>query len=656
MAGKFLRALSLKRLLFNLIIHFYRISFFVFNPGPERMSVLQTPTRIHQLSERLANQIAAGEVVERPSSVLKELLENSLDAGATAIDVDVEEGGKRLIRIRDNGCGIVRDDLGLALSRHATSKISDLPDLDRVATLGFRGEALPSIASVSRLSLVSRTAADGSAWKLQGDGNGLAAAPQPAAHPPGTSVEVLDLFYNTPARRKFLRTDKTEFSHLEEVFKRIALSRFDVAFTLRHNQKPVHQLRACAGQVEQEQRIALLCGQEFVQHCLRLEFSAGDLGLSGWIALPVFSRSSTDMQYFYLNGRMIRDKLVTHALRQAYQDVLFHGRQPAYVLYLTLDPGQVDVNAHPTKHEVRFRESRLVHDFLYRAVRDALAGVRPGDAQPPQAPLTGGGASPAPSGLSPQLGLSSQSGLPPRIRQQQSLPYAPTSRPPSVSELLSAYGALGQPADGESAQARELADGAPGFPPLGFALGQLHGIYILAENEHGLVVVDMHAAHERITYERMKITHAQGGVKTQPLLVPQSLRVSAREADTAEQHGLLFHELGLTVERFGSETLVVRQVPSLLRDADIAQLVRDVLSDLIVHGSSERIRQEIDAILATMACHGSVRANRKLTLVEMNALLRDLEQTERGGQCNHGRPTWFQLDLPQMDKWFQRGQ
>ena len=610
------------------------------------MTNIVSPHRIHQLSERLANQIAAGEVVERPSSAVKELLENSLDAGASQIEIDVEEGGKRLIRIRDNGSGIVQDDLALALSRHATSKISELDDLERVATLGFRGEALPSIASVSRLTLTSKTSDAQQAWQVSSNGSADIPAPQPAAHPAGTTVEVRDLFYNTPARRKFLRTDKTEFSHLEEVVKRIALSRFDSGLLLRHNAKPVHNLRAANTLVEQEQRVALLCGKEFLQHCRRIDFAAAGLQVGGWIAQPVFSRSQADMQYFYINGRMIRDKLVSHALRQAYQDVLYHGRHSAYVLYLTLDPALVDVNAHPTKHEVRFRESRLVHDFLYRSVRDALAEVRPGDYGEPRS-----------ESLMPQHQPAGRVPVPAAIREQHALHYSsPRTGSLTVTEQLTAYQALGQVVAGSSITMQTMPDGSsPQVPPLGFALGQLQGIYILAQNQQGLIVVDMHAAHERITYERMKVSYDSHDIKSQPLLVPETLQVSEREANIAEEHIAVFQELGFVVERIGKETLVVRQVPTILRAGNVPTLVRDVLADLISYGNSNRIREEINGILATMACHGSVRANRKLTIEEMNALLRDIEITERSGQCNHGRPTWFQLSMEQLDKLFMRG-
>jgi DNA mismatch repair protein MutL len=585
----------------------------------------------------LINQIAAGEVVERPASVLKELLENSLDAGARQLDIEVEEGGKRLIRIRDDGVGIARDELALALSRHATSKLSSLEELECIASLGFRGEALPSIASVSRLELRSRTAAEESGWSLKSDGSEQPAEPVPVAHPPGTTVEVRDLFYNTPARRKFLRTETTEYRHLEEVVRRIALSRASVGLQLRRNQKPVLRLAPAGTLQERERRVAEVCGSAFMEQVVRVEYEAAGLLLEGWIALPTFSRSQADLQHFFVNGRMVRDKLVAHAVRQAYQDVLYHGRHPAFVLYLSLDPALVDVNAHPTKHEVRFREGRLVHDFLFRALHQALAQVRPGAEQP------------APQPVRPLARLEMQrpapSGSPPR---QSAMPLA-------VGEQVAAYAAL-HPAPIEAGASRPVAEEAPEtVPPLGFALAQLHGVYILAQNREGLVLVDMHAAHERITYEHLKASRDQGGIRSQPLLVPLSLSVARREADLAEAHGADFRALGFEVDRIGPERLAVRQVPTLLADGDVPQLVRDVLSDLEAHGASSRVESAMDEVLSTMACHGSVRANRPLSVAEMNALLRDMERTERSGQCNHGRPTWVQIRLDELDKLFLRG-
>ncbi len=595
-------------------------------------------SRIRKLPAKLANQIAAGEVVERPASVIKELLENSLDAGARRIDIEVERGGVRLMRVRDDGRGIHREDLALALTRHATSKIHRLEDLERVASLGFRGEALPSISSVSRLRLQSRHRDSASGWQVQGDGGELISEPEPVAHPVGTTVEVRDLFFNTPARRKFLRTEKTEFGHLEEVVKRIALSHFEVAFSLRHNQKTVLQLSPADTLAQQEQRVARVCGRAFMENALHVAMEAAGLRLWGWVALPGFSRSQADLQYFFVNQRMVRDKLVSHAVRQAYQDVLYHGRHPAYVLYLSLDPALVDVNAHPAKHEVRFRDSRLVHDFLFRSLHEALAQVRPGETD------NGGLSGTPPEQAAP---AASVSGAAPPVFQQRTMGLP-------VAEQMAFY----RPSPAATPAASPSARGeleAEEIPPLGFALAQLHGIYILAENRHGLVLVDMHAAHERITYERLKSAYEREGVKAQPLLVPVSITLSEREARLVDEHPEVFREFGFVVERMGPESVVVRQVPALLREADSEALVRDVLADLLSYGDSRRIREHRDELLATLACHGSVRANRRLTLAEMNALLRDMEATERSGQCNHGRPTWVQLGLDQLDKLFLRG-
>ena len=613
--------------------------------------------RISLLSQRLANQIAAGEVVERPASVVKELLENSIDAGADRIEIDVEQGGSKLIRIRDNGAGILKEDLPLALSRHATSKIVSLDDLENIISLGFRGEALASICSVSRLELTSRasTAEEETAWRVAAEGQEMQAVINPAAHPQGTTVEVRDLFFNTPARRKFLRTEKTEFDRVDEVVKRIALSRFHVAFTLRHNQRVIHHLHAAATNQEQQRRVALVCGPAFIENAIHVDIEAAGLRLWGWVSLPTFSRSQADLQYFYVNGRIIRDKLVSHAVKQAYQDVLFHGRHPAFVLYLELDPALVDVNVHPTKHEVRFRDGRLVHDFLFRSLYKALAGVRPQDrlAQESEVNRPGAIADPA----AHQYGLPDRNGIATGEFSGQGRIGL------GVPSAQSGYGGSGagwSPSTqhaiaGQMAALDQLHQGED-LPPLGFAIAQLHGIYILAQNAQGLIVVDMHAAHERITYERMKQAVQDEGIRSQPLLVPLSIAVSQAEADCAEQQADALRELGLGLERMSAESIVVRLVPAILARADIEQLVRDVLSDVREHGSSERIRNYQDELLATMACHGSVRANRQLTIAEMNALLRDMELTERSGQCNHGRPTWVLQSLDQLDKLFLRGQ
>ena len=594
--------------------------------------------RIQQLSDSLANQIAAGEVVERPASVVKELVENSLDAGAGRVEIDLEDGGMRLIRIRDDGEGIAADDLPLTISRHATSKIRTLDDLEKVLSLGFRGEALASIASVSRLGISTATAdaPHGSRLEFAASGEPRIA---PTAHPRGTTVEVHDLFFNTPARRKFLRAERTEYGHCEEVVRRLALGRFDAGFTLRHNQKATFALRACATPTEQEQRVATLCGAPFLQSALALEVEASGLLLRGWVAQPTFSRSQADLQYFFVNGRVVRDRLVSHAVRQAYRDVMYHDRHPAFVLYLEIDPALVDVNVHPTKSEVRFRESRMVHDFLFHTLHRALAQARPGAEAPARTAAIETAAAPLPM-------PGAQHGL--------------WQRPDAaaLAETVAAYRALGESSVSGTTPwtpgaVVEESDGD--VPPLGYAIAQLKGIFILAENRDGLVVVDMHAAHERITYERMKAARDAGGVRAQPLLVPQVVAVSRREADCVEQHAPALAELGLELQRAGEEAVMVRQIPVLLAGADIAALVRDVIADLLEYGSSARIEAHADEILAGMACHCSVRANRQLSITEMNGLLRDMERTERSGQCNHGRPTWAVQSLAELDRLFLRG-
>jgi len=599
--------------------------------------------KIHTLSPQLANQIAAGEVVERPSSVLKELSENSLDAGATRIEVEVEQGGTKLIRVRDDGCGISESDLPLALSRHATSKILGLEDLEAVATLGFRGEALASIASVSRLALTSNSG-EGSGWKAVSEGRDMEVELQPAAHPQGTSVEVRDLFFNTPARRKFLRTENTEYKRIDDCLKKLALSRMDVAFSLKHNQKVQFSLRPANSQAEQEKRVADLCGPQFMEQALFVDNDRTGIRLWGWIGLPTFSRSQADLQYFFVNGRSIRDKVVSHAVRQAYQDVLYHGRQPTYVLFLEVLPADVDVNVHPTKHEVRFRESGSIHSFVSTTLKKALATDRPQDH------------------LSTNGGLELQNkDQPESLIGQNALPLAGTPGSGYQSTWPSSGLSSGVNAPASSYQSlyssqTEFSDSDQAeVPPLGFAVAQLKGIFILAENSHGLIIVDMHAAHERITYERMKDAFDVQGLVSQPLLVPENLAVSQREADAVESNQAVFTQLGFGVERAASESIIVREIPAILRGSEVEKLLRDVLSDLLEHGSSERIRGHINEILSTMACHGSVRANRKLTLPEMNALLRDMEITERSGQCNHGRPTWSQLTVAELDKLFLRG-
>ncbi len=617
-------------------------------------------SRIKRLSPRLANQIAAGEVVERPASVIKELVENCIDAGAKRIEIDVESGGIKLMRVRDDGMGIDEEDIPLALDRHATSKIYELDDLEAVASLGFRGEALASISSVSRLELTSNTQEKSAGWKVQTEGRDMQAHVSPAPHPRGTTVEVRDLFFNTPARRKFLRTEKTEFGRIEEVIKRLALSCFDVGFNLRHNQRMIYSLRSANTLIEQERRVATVCGPAFMENAVRIDTSIGELSLTGWVGLPTFSRSQADLQYFFVNRRVIRDKLVAHAIRQAYNDVLYHGRHPVFVLYFSCNPAHVDVNVHPTKHEVRFRDSRSVHDFIFRTLHRALAEIKPEDRLASQVlDLAPRAADQQPMGI--------QAG---EFKKQESISFyqsADRSFGAPVREQIAAYQSLhpegglrGNLTTDVAVLERSIATALPTtddeqIPPLGYAIAQLKGIYILAENSQGLIVVDMHAAHERITYEYMKTAQQNEGIRSQPLLVPQSIAVSQREADCAEEMEEVFNALGIRVERASAESIVVRQVPILLHGANIEQLVRDVLSDLLEFGSSDRIQSHMNEVLSTMACHGSVRANRKLTLPEMNALLRDMERTERSGQCNHGRPTWTQMSLDEIDKLFLRG-
>ncbi|WLQ14531.1 DNA mismatch repair endonuclease MutL [Hahella aquimaris] len=612
-------------------------------------------SKIHLLSPRLANQIAAGEVVERPSSVVKELVENALDAGARKIEINIENGGVKLIRIRDDGGGIQREDLPLALSRHATSKIETLEDLEAVATLGFRGEALASICSVSRLSLTSRPQNQGEAWKVEVEGRDMKPEISPAAHTPGTTVEVRDLFYNTPARRKFMRTEKTEFGHIEEIIKRQALGRLSVAFTLRHNQKVVHQLRPAGSEEDHVRRIGQLCGSNFIESAIPINVSASGLSLSGWVAKPTFSRSQADLQYFFVNGRVIRDKLVAHAVRQAYQDVLYHGRHPAFVLYLELDPATVDVNVHPTKHEVRFREGRMVHDFLFRSLHRALAEVKPQTAAAEAMPNVEA------EQVRPVMQWPTQDVLP--LRQQPAASgFAMTGAPSAgaVREQISAYGQLhdnsgfGDRLSSASAAAAPAMDNVA-EAPLGYAIAQLHGVFVLAQNAQGMVLVDMHAAHERIVYERMKRSLHNSGVTTQPMLVPMNLAVSRRESLAVEENAETLCQLGLEITVAGVESIIVRQVPALLRNANVEALVRDVIAELAEHGSTRKVEETMNELLGTMACHGAVRANRQLTIAEMNALLRDMEDTERSGQCNHGRPTWVQLTMSELDKLFLRG-
>ena len=628
------------------------------------------PRPIRPLPEILINQIAAGEVVERPASVVKELVENAIDAGASRVDIDLEEGGVRLIRIRDNGSGIAPEQLPLAVSRHATSKIADLDDLESVATLGFRGEALPSIASVSRFTLASRRAHDehGSALQIEG---GKIGEVTPRAHAPGTTVEVRELFYNVPARRKFLRAERTELGHIEEWLRSLALAPPDVELRVSHNGKASRRYKP--GDLYSDTRLAETLGEDFANQAVRVDHSGAGLRLHGWIAQPHYSRASADQQYLYVNGRSVRDRSVAHAVKMAYGDVLYHGRQPAYVLFLELDPTRVDVNVHPAKHEVRFRDSRLVHDFVYRTLKDALADTRAGmsaqeigagAAQPvdatamPMASSAGASGFGLVRGPAPGAGSGGGGGGFSGWRPQQPLGLQVADAPAAYAALYAApagaeRGAALPPMPTENGLPVTSADA--GVPPLGYAIAQLHGIYILAENAAGLIVVDMHAAHERIGYERLKNAHDGIGLQSQPLLVPITLAVGEREADTAESEAETLAALGFEVTRAGPGSLHVRSIPALLAHAEPEGLLRDVLTDLREHGQSRRVASARDELLSTMACHGAVRANRRLTLPEMNALLRDMEITERSGQCNHGRPTWARFSLAEIDRWFLRG-
>lgn len=583
--------------------------------------------RITRLPQFVADQIAAGEVVERPASIVKELVENSFDAGAGRVDVLIEQGGVKRVRVSDDGHGIHPDDLPLALSRHATSKVATVDDLLGVKSLGFRGEALASVASVSRLTITSRTPGEPMGFHMAVHG-GTVVSDGPSGHPPGTSVDVQDLFFNTPARRRFLKTERTETQQVEAALRRLALCRCDVGLELRIGARrevmPAGDLQA---------RLAAVLGARFIERSLRIDEQRGNLGLYGWVGLPTNSRGQADRQYFFVNGRVVRDKLVAHAIRQAYRDVLFHGRHPLFALYLELPPDEVDVNVHPTKSEVRFRRARDVHDFLYGRLNRALREVRPGSLQaPPTAasarpePDTARAGSPYAAGTG-QLGLGS-----PR----------PGGSTLAITEALSSY--------------QDQAAAQEDLPPLGYAIAQLHGIYILAQNARGLVVVDMHAAHERITYEKLKQSTSDHQVVTQRLLVPLACDTTEAEAELAEQAREELQGLGLVVDRTGLRSVTVREVPALLAGADVEQLAADVLGELADAGVTRAIGNRQDDLLASMACHASVRANRTLTIAEMNALLREMERTENAEQCNHGRPTYLVQTLDDLDRQFLRGQ
>ncbi|HEU0188885.1 MAG TPA: DNA mismatch repair endonuclease MutL [Gallionella sp.] len=606
---------------------------------------------IRLLPDLLINQIAAGEVIERPASALKELLENSLDAGATDIAVQLEGGGVKLLRVRDNGKGIAKDELQLALMRHATSKIASLDDLQQVASMGFRGEALASMAAVAHLSLISRTVHETHGWKVDAL-NGIVGEPTPASHAPGTTVEIRDLYFNTPARRKFLKSEATEFAWCEEAFKRIALSRPDVAFSLQHNGKIIWQLPSSPlppGEGERAEvkagtlnRISAILGEEFGHAAVTIERQAAGLLLQGLAALPAYSRSSRDAQYFFVNGRFVRDKVASHALRQAYQDILHHQRHPAFVLFLELPPQQVDVNVHPAKSEVRFRESQGIHQFIFHTLQQALA-----------VPASEGTRAPEP---------------------QHPAPYIPTQQPMrlGVAQREAAYrlweaqtnNDVGWVERSDTHQPSSQANDGYRYAqpilqqtehPLGYALAQLSGTYILAQNAQGLIVVDMHAAHERIVYERLKASLDTEQIATHPLLIPVSFNASALEVATVEAEQDALNTLGFDIAPLSPNTLAVRAMPVMLRQSEAEAAARDVIDELGEYGASRVLTERRNELLATLACHGAVRANRILSITEMNALLREMEQTERSGQCNHGRPTWFQISLAELDAMFMRG-
>lgn len=632
--------------------------------------------KIKVLDSHLVSQIAAGEVIERPSSVVKELLENSLDAGATEINLEIEKGGAKLIRLRDNGCGIAKDDLELALHRHATSKIQTLDDLEQIMSLGFRGEALSSIRAISRFKLISKVREENIGWQIMGEGESQPEL-QPSAHPTGTTVEIVDLFFNVPVRRKFLRTEQTEFAHILEMVGRLALSRFDVEFLLKHNGKTILRLPVAHTPKEQIARVGDIVGAEFAQNALAVDVGSGSLGFTGWVSQPTYTRSQPDLQYLYINGRIVRDKTLAHAIKHAYQDVVYQQRHPIVVVYLNIDPALVDVNVHPTKAEVRFRDSRLIHDFVARGLREALA--------------VGGSIVTAADQVEPAIQVQHQSELNKDsvlnqqslsfIAAEESVEYNQVTITPCVKQggTLPAFGIT--TAVLERAVTQESGDELPnlvnvppvlkisdpdysrnndtssshGVPPLGFALAQLHEVYILAQNQVGLIIVDAHAAHERINYEKLKASYSAESIPAQMLLVPVGLVLNSGEMSCVEANLEVLQKFGFIITRSSPTNILVRSVPILLQNADIAQLIHDVIADLLVCESLDSVFQNVNKILSTMACHSSVRAGRKLTIEEMNSLLRVLEKTDNGGQCGHGRPTWTQLTMSNLDKLFSRG-
>ena len=617
--------------------------------------------RIQQLPNSLINQIAAGEVIERPVSVVKEIIENAIDAGATQIDIDIEDGGGKLIRVRDNGCGIHPDDLALAFATHATSKIRNLDDLEHITTLGFRGEALPSIASVSKTTLTSRAEGESSAWRISPH---LGDAISPAAHPPGTTIEIRDLFYNTPARKKFLKSERTERAHIQQLVQSLALSHTGIRIHLKNHGKTLGDY----GGSDLTARIQSVLGDDLLEQALPIDARAADMHLYGWVGLPTSATNQPERQYFYINGRIIRDKIIAHAIRQAYQDMLYHGRHPVYVLYLDIAPEHIDVNAHPAKHEVRFRESRLTHDFLYSSLHHALRGNTPAAAPRPENPA------PPPEREVPAVARQQplrysgdyrlERPTTPRRALAESAAYyqwaqniAPSPVHPGGSTSTNPTPSPSPTGGGEQDYAAAPVNGDPAEHPLGYALGQIHNIFILAQNTHGLIIVDMHAAHERILYERLKAQLRARHPEVQRLLLPQSLAATPAHLDTLAQHRDWLHRLGFDLEASADESRIhINAVPSLLKHAAVAEIVGDLLHELGEYPASIAIERLQDEILSRLSCHKAVRAHDSLTIPEMNHLLRDIETTPASGQCNHGRPTWVQLTTDELGKYFMRGE
>ncbi len=610
------------------------------------------------LDSLLANQIAAGEVVERPASVVKELVENAIDAKASHITIECKHGGKDRILLRDDGCGIAKDDLPLACVRHATSKISNYDDLVQVQSLGFRGEALASVAAVAKLDMTSKTESQDCAWQLSVDAARGEPELKPASHPVGTTIDVQQLFYNTPARRRFLRTDKTEFQHIETVVLRQALSRFDIAFRLTHNDKIVFDMPIADTQAQKEQRIATVFGQEFTQAAVAVNFEAAGLKLMGWIAEAHYNRAQPDQQYAYINGRFIRDKMIMGAVKSAYQDVMFHGRHAAYVLYLACEPASVDVNVHPTKHEVRFRDGRTEYKFIMQSLRQALADQRLSidneqeeDVSPERIDFDSGEILTAPPVAT---------AAPAPVMQQAAMPLTTRSMPVSQSIMAKPSLSMAQ-ANTQLQQPYDVSDQAAQEQPvssqvLGVALAQCHDTYILAQNDKGLVVVDMHAAHERVLFEKMKQQNKNGTIQTQALLVPVTVSLSTHESQAYDSLHDDLAMLGFEIDIIAEQQLIIRQIPVLLARVDIASLVKDCLSDIASGEVTHRVEQLSHQMMANMACKAAVKANHKMTLAEMNHLLRQMESIPHGGLCNHGRPAWKQFSCADMDKWFLRGQ